>query len=479
MEEQNIPEINVTDVCVLKLNHATNMISVDYEPIAKPLDKDFHHVINMAESTTYRAKDIVNYVTDYNLRIILLAYDYCSDLSKAYQGLPECSNEIAAKYSSFFNINLDAPGLSIEAPKKLKERLLQSQAKEKQSLMSELNDRLLAYYLNIAYKKLEAKRLKNEILAYSHRKVGWSTPKYDLNENFSIEIKTNFGYGGVSYFYTKIKYKNLDIIPFSDWVEYQYAHAFEIVRYSSTHSLKNDSWKDAMEFLCEACNLSTSDELAFVRKYILDECEKMVTGLEGILKNNKFKFCNWQRYYTDVEKEGHDLIEFRGEKISGALSFVQSIIQFSKVVEITSFIDRIENCNKIISPLLVNEIGLIKTELKQKNALLKVVKLKYDSLLRQNTFYEVEIKKFLLKITRAGQFQTFVVMTDVEDMYAQQNPNYSKFRINLGLVEKEYADITSQISSLESSLANIDKYNSAIKEYFLKLSRDAKYSSSR
>ena len=44
-----------------------------------------------------------------------------------------------------------------------------------------------------------------------------------VTPNFSVEIKTNFGYGSVSYFYTKLKYKNIEITPFSEWVDYEFA----------------------------------------------------------------------------------------------------------------------------------------------------------------------------------------------------------------------------------------------------------------
>jgi len=59
--------------------------------------------------------------------------------------------------------------------------------------------------------------------------------------------------GSVSYFCIKIRYKDLDIIPFADWVNYQISRIFKIARYSSKHRLNNESWAEAeaMSYVAE------------------------------------------------------------------------------------------------------------------------------------------------------------------------------------------------------------------------------------
>ena len=70
---------------------------------------------------------------------------------------------------------------------------------------------------------------------------------------------------------------------------------------------------------------------------------------------------------------GHVLVDFRGEKISGALDFIEIIIEFDKVASIQSFIKRIEKINKKMVPILEAEPELIKKTLiglnKEKDAL--------------------------------------------------------------------------------------------------------------
>jgi hypothetical protein len=87
-----------------------------------------------------------------------------------------------------------------------------------------------------------------------------------------------------------LKYKNIDITPFSEWVDYEFAQFSEIIRYSQSYILRNEYWLDAMEYSRDACNLSLVDEVKFVEKYVIDECEKMVRGLENILNKEYFMF---------------------------------------------------------------------------------------------------------------------------------------------------------------------------------------------
>src|SRR5690606_38411441 len=127
----------------------------------------------------------------------------------------------------------------------------------------------------------------------------WSNPEFKLSENFTVVLKTNFGYGSASYFYIKLKYKNIEITPFSEWIDYEIAKFTEIIRYTKSfvyrllrgiyngkrvyqQKMENSNWQDAIDYTKTACNVSLKDEVDFVRKYIIDECERMVAGLENI-----------------------------------------------------------------------------------------------------------------------------------------------------------------------------------------------------
>jgi hypothetical protein len=252
----------------LKHDKSTNEVILDKVEIDKDLENEFDSLLNQFKLHGNNATDVLRYIKGHKyLRPLFEKYDYCANLNRAYQGISGTLETYTTKYSEELNEIEEIDNI------KTKQNRLQYQ---KDCLLKDCRERLHARYLSKAYGKcLENKK----VLTYSHRKVGWSAPKYFLNENFSIELKTNFGFGRVSYFYTKIKYKGLDIVPFADWVDYQYAEIYEIVRYSSTHKLENESWYDAMQYVATACNISTNDENLFVQKYIVAQCETMVEGL--------------------------------------------------------------------------------------------------------------------------------------------------------------------------------------------------------
>lgn len=453
METENVVRINVDALCVLKFAPNSELVMVDYETIPRPLDSDFEQLKSLFSLDYKDAKSILSYVKNhFRLKILLEKYNYCGKLNDSYQGLYSDIPAIEAKYPSNF------PNQTT------KEEL---KKKEKETLLFDLQERLQAYYLESAYKICEQKRLQKSILTYSHRKVGWGTPKYELNPNFSIELKTNFGYGYVSYFYTRIKYKELDIIPFSDWILYEKAQLFEIIRYSAKHQLKDESWVEALEYSRDACNLSLTDEIAFVRKYVIDECERMVSGLEEFLDGDKFRFLNWEKISTDVHKEGHNLIEFRGEKLSGALDFIEKIIQFDKIAEIIEFVKRIEMCNEKVQPMLTKEHLLIKQELIELYKILDVLKPIYEDLEKRNIVYENLKSKLRDKMIADKEFTIFNFSNEeLEKRFKEQNSEYEKFIPEHKEKKERYQALTAQILSLETTMANIERYNKTIETYF-------------
>lgn len=211
METEIEKKINDNFLCILKFSPNSKMVLIDYEPILKPLEKDFEELKKKFDSDDNVAKNILEYIKGHiKLKVLLERYNYCERLADSFQGLYLSVSEMTEKYKSDFPDN--------EARKGLLQR-------EKNTLLLDLQERLQAYYLEESYKTCERKRLQKAVLAYSHRRVGWSTPKYILNDNFSIEIKTNFGYGYASYFYTRLSYKNVDIIAFSDWIVYESVHS--------------------------------------------------------------------------------------------------------------------------------------------------------------------------------------------------------------------------------------------------------------
>jgi hypothetical protein len=441
-------QINIDKICVLRKNPKSRLVYLDYIDIEKPLEKQVKELLQLINDSGNTLSHIIKLILDNkSLSLLLNKFDYCQNLSGAYQGINLELNDIKNKY----NLSISNSG----------EEFL------KNELRKDIAERVNAYYLSLAYIVCEKMMNKDEIIAYSHRKTGWSTPKYKINNVFSVEIKTNFGYGSVSYFYTKLRYKEINILPYSEWVLYRNANLYEIIRYSSKHRLHNDSWIEAFEYACSACNLSTTNEIEFVNKYIIGECEKMVSGIELFLTGNRFKFINQNSEKIIEELSGYKLTEFRCEKISGALDFIDSILEYEGILDVRKFITRIESCCLKLKNVLPRELRLIRIKLNNMKMELKEIEPEYEELNAIFNQYVEEICESISSNNKTSRLIRISLMFQkLEDEYRKKNYEYDKFKIKYDKIESKYKNLKMNIYSLETTKENILKYKHKIKTYF-------------
>lgn len=448
-------QINEEVLCVLRKNGQTNQIEIDFVNIDRPLTGLIDNFSTLCNNPQTSLQQIINFIeTTEALNQLNAHYRYCVSLRGSYQAFT---------------------GNNANTIKEINERYQLMLLNQRQSENYNINDAIsnlkeeirLRYILwHKAFSINKTYRLCHEdksILTFSHRIDGWSNPVYQLTTNFSVELKTNFGYGHASYFYTKLKYKNIEITPFSEWINYEIAQFSEIVRYTQSYLLYNENWLDAMEFSKDACNLSLQNEVAFVEKYIIDECEKMVKGLEEIFSIEHFSFKNRDKTEYTKDKKGHVLVEFRGEKISGALDFISKILEYESIASIQSFIRRIEVCNKKIQPILVDESKIIKTKIANLKDEISALKPKYEKVIAENTLYgtkKIELQKEMIKNGQLDFRQIDTVKLNAE--FNIKYPEYKEF-------EKEYKSVTESYRMMNEQLQNLIKVYDNIIAYTEKI----------
>jgi hypothetical protein len=280
-------------------------------------------------------------------------FNYCKELDKAYQSVI---------------VNIDAGIKDILTKRDLiyiNEKIAKSDEKEfnlsenindlKNQIFEKISLWFKVFNIEFAYDK--AKKVQN-VLVYSHRISGWSNPEYKITDNLKQQVKTNFGYGSVSYFYSLLTFKNIQITPFSEWIDYRYSNFFEVIRYTRSFrsripvlddrnrvkyyktKIENSYWHNAIEFTKNAANLSLTNEREFIDKYIITECEILVNGLEKFYRETEFEFIDENQINIENEKilkqrvdiKGYELIDFRTEKIIGALDFIAKIIGYNAII---------------------------------------------------------------------------------------------------------------------------------------------------
>lgn len=454
-------KINEEVLCVLRKNKLTNQIEVDYVKIETPFSKIILIVSNLCDDSNSTLEQLMNFInTTAELNQLTALYRYCIRLKGSYQAFnannQDTINEIITRQQlMLLNQNNDPENYNIK----------KALADYKEELKAKYLLWIKAYSINKTYRLCHEDK---SILTFSHRIDGWSNPIYQLTPNFSVEIKTNFGYGNASYFYTKLKYKNIEITPFSEWINYEFAKFSEIVRYTQSHFLQNEYWLEAMEFSQDACNLSMTDEAKFVEKYVIDECETMVTGLEEIFNKEHFSFKNRENQQCKVvDKKGHALIEYRGEKISGALDFISKILEFENITSIRSFINRIENCNKKIQPILIDESKIMKIKISNLTEERNTLKPKYDKVIQENNDYSTkrdELQKLMINNGQLNIEQIDIVKLDNE--FNNKYTGYKEFKEEYKKVTETFRMLMQQILNLTKVYDNIIKYNERIAQHF-------------
>lgn len=171
--------------------------------------------------------------------------------------------------------------------------------------------------------------------------------------------------GGSSYFFTNIRYKGIDILPYSDWIKYYYANKTDIIRYTRRHLLENNEWIKTMDFTAEIYNSSITEPENFEKRWIINEVEEMIKGLERSLNENKnYEVIN-SYFHSGLRTSlfGRSLIRFKGERISGALIFLEKLKELHSIcADIELYIERIMKCNMSIYPRLSTEIEMMQKE---------------------------------------------------------------------------------------------------------------------
>jgi hypothetical protein len=494
-------KVNEEYVITLIKNSNTKLIDVENINIVQYYNDEIRRLEKVLDNSNTDLNDLYIFFKDYNgLDEIDGYYDYCEHLTSAFQSsVSAYPKDVASKIIDRISeidevVNEKNKAIDIaykpddkdeknklnnKAERLMYENELAKITKQKIQLIESYKAMLKkefilwvkAYSIKQTYKMIQSK--KKDIIAYSHRIGGWSNPAYKLTENFSLEIKTNFGYGRSSYFYLLLTFKNIPIAPFSDWIYYRNVDAYEIIKYSKSYPLNDEYWVDAMSYSKEACNLSLTDEVKFVQIYLLEECEKMVNGLEDILVTKKMTF---KRFGTnelyDIEfNTTHLIVLFRAEKISGSLDFISKIKEYNELISISSFIRRIEKLNEDFKPVIDEEIKKSSLKLSELKKQLKDSDAETPKFVEKSKIFDEKRNKIKEKMESNGTYDPKKVplieeLKKVHKAFDKKYPEYQKFDLHFTDHVVKNSELRTKYSDCDKNLERIVSYNEKIEEYF-------------
>lgn len=322
---------------------------------------------------------------------------------------------------------------------------------------------------------------KSEVLMYSKENIGWNNFHYTISDDLKVSIKTNFGYGSAAYFFLSVKYKDLDIVPYSFIVKYYKAMMADIVRCTRQYDVRRDSWEAAFDFTVDIANQAQESPEEFIRNYVMNEVREMMTGLKAILNNpdsmyNQISGMQVPELVINVrkiwnhEKERmraypqESIFIFKVEKITGALHFLQSLKKAAETFcdisrEINGNIETLLDYNYQLYPKIQEQYTINENRINE-NTVLKQGKGE-----ERNRLVE-EMKPFNEKMEvymKEKEYKTWSEKKQRQDEFYRQHPQFVAMRERKSVLDKEIVNLENRISDyknfnhlLQSSMELID-----------------------
>lgn len=407
---------------------------------------------------------------------------------------------LAHYYSSSYIDGIRYPSIITfdEYSKKLEEKRVKLKAENKNRTESEIN-RLLDEYkqklkdsfynacewyitaYNFSKTSSEIRSKSNSVML-STEHIGWTTYEYKVNDDVTISINTNFGYGSSSYFFLNLKYKEIDILPYSAIVRYYNANIVELRRHTREYNMSRDSWNVAFDFVVNTVNTAKNFPDRFIKEWIVNEINEMVEGLQNIAKQpeteiNRFiknekkditnGFCYNVRNINAYEIKNYSAykdemnIAFQAEKISGALLLLDKLSELVPLFSvIQDSINTIKLLNQNLIPKIEKGVENIQVELDKNNKQLEVFKSELDVLNNKIAPHKEKIDEL---VKEDGGNRKYVI----EMNYKSENPEYKRLCTEIEYVQNRISEMKERISKRKNFITLLNECLNRIQTYVL------------
>ncbi len=345
------------------------------------------------------------------------------------------------------------------------------------------------YYFNVYSYTIMLERLKEVPVnkMFSSEYIGWTTYDYKINDDIVFQVRSNFGFGNASYFYVNLRYKDIDILPYSDVVTYYHANMCDFIRYTRQYYLEREYWNYALDFVVETSNYAIKDESAFIEKWIFNEVEEMMSGLErlannprevfdNIIKNklNTFGLISVRNIYSHETSKYNifpteTLVAFQAEKIAGALLLMEQIRKLNSVYEKAErVIDRIKEINLELLPRFKKAIPSIEVKIPPLQVELERLIEKDNTLKEKCKPFEEEFKVILKKAqeeAKAKDPNECVIPYFIETKYIEDHPDYKELLDKIKLIPYEKGELKEKIDGLNDFINQLTKCVDLVDKY--------------
>lgn len=353
---------------------------------------------------------------------ILDTYQYRTKINECLNHITRCFQKGYTAYASRLQFKLNAE------IKRTKEEYLKQ---------------ILSYIYSYDYNNtLREHNFQGKDTFFSSEIHGRFTYETIVNKDLKILARTNFCYGSSTYFHIIVKYKNVELLPFGEWVKYYYAGYNSIMQYTRSYICIRDSWRYAMDFLELFVNKAIENPDEFVKKDVIYEVNSLIEGLNEIFHmtdddfekrlevrhiaedEDRYIGISSARHANEKEREYYKIRKsesamiFKMEKISGALYFLNNLKSISAIIpEVDESINRIIELNNLIYPNIVEAIPPISLEIKNLTCELHKIEREYNQKEKRLEYYKDRLEDIKKK-------STGVELCQIEQRFKEDNPQF-------------------------------------------------------
>lgn len=337
------------------------------------------------------------------------------------------------------------------------------------------------------------KEVKNEsnVKMWSTDQIGWKEFEYAVNDDITVYIKSNFGYGSASYFFCNLKYKDINILPYSAIIKYYYVKMVDFVRHTRRYATERSSWAQVFDFAVSTANMARHEPERFVKVWIVNEVDEMMQRMRIVMSSPKEVLEDYLKFNQDIEisyyhifrncstrdRKDYEVLPeekvmaFKAEKITGCLFLLDNLKKLTEIAPvIVPYINEIEQMNLRIKPEIDSHINGLKIDIEMLNEKLRIVNDEIDKLnpvLDSHKKAIEEVRKEMNKKANEGRIYSHVEYGtwEAEQKYKKTHPEYVKTKTEYDELKERKEKLLRRIERRERFLEILIKCKKRIAKY--------------
>lgn len=349
------------------------------------------------------------------------------------------------------------------------------------------------YAQNYTTKLREIKKESN-VKMYSTDQIGWKDFEYKVNDDITVYIKTNFGYGSASYFFCNLKYKDINILPYSWPVKYYYVEMIDFVRYTRRYLPSRISWDEVFDFTVLTANMAKNEPELFVKKWIVNEVEEMMKGMRSFMSkpdkelevflnvNKEPKIHNLRevaeytlrdiiRNCNNNDREEYKafpqekVMAFKAEKITGCLLLLDNLRKLTEIASvIIPYITEIEQMNKKLRPEIERHLTNIEVNIDRLYVYLNLLLKDFEPLNTMFESHKMIIERMLIESNETREGKDRISRWEVEKRYEDENHDYKELKNKIKQLTEKKEGVEKEIKLREKFHKILTKCKKRIEE---------------